>query len=357
MTSHLVGKCLLTAVLVAGTVSLTFAESEKDKDGERNNAFSFAVMGDQPYAPTTGTTPNRQLYPAPKYEAMIADINSNKELAFVAHVGDIKEGNTFCEDAVYAQNLVYFNRFRAPVIFTPGDNEWTDCHRATNGSMDPIGRLSLIRTTFFSTSQSLGPDKITLTRQPGYPENARWQIGRVIFVTLNMPGSNNNRNRTGLFSDNDAEYTARNAANLQWVNDAFHLASSDPKNVGIMFFFQANPFERFVESGQNYTVSGYAGFVSLLRTKTRQYNKPVVVAHGDTHYFRVDHPLTGTYPGCTASTGACVPLAAPGSATDRVNNFTRLEVFAQNDVHWTQVSVDPKDPNVFSFMPMRVPGN
>jgi hypothetical protein len=87
-----------------------------------------------------------------------------------------------------------------------------------------------------------------------------------------------------------------------------------------------------------------------------------VLVHGDTHYFRIDRPMTGTYPACTGpnlsraeSCGSPVPV--PGSPTDRIHNFVRLEVFAQNDFHWVKVTVDPGDPNVFSFSPQRVPGN
>jgi hypothetical protein len=338
--------------LVLGSVALS-AEDNK------NSAFEFALIGDAPYNPVvTAGAASTQQYPSPPYERLIANINTYRQLEFVAHIGDIKAGNTLCENNVYTQNLTYFNSFRHPVLYTPGDNEWTDCHRANNGAFDPMERLSLIRTMYFATNRSLGQRTFSVTRQAGFPENARWQIGRVIFVTVHMPGSNNNQGRTAAM---DAEYAARNAANLQWINEAFNLAQSDPKNVGVMFFFQANPFERFVEAGQGYAVSGFSGFISTIRARTLAYNKPVAVAHGDTHYMRVDHPLTGAYPACTGGLQGpvppCVPLAVPGSPTDRVNNFTRVEVFAQNDVHWIKVGVDPKDANVFSFMPMRVAGN
>ena len=97
--------------------------------------FSFAAIGDVPYEPVTN---GHQVYPAPRYERLIAHINSDPSLEFTVHVGDIKAGNTLCEDAVYANNFAYFNSFQNPVIFTPGDNEWTDCHRANNGSFNPL---------------------------------------------------------------------------------------------------------------------------------------------------------------------------------------------------------------------------
>ena len=68
--------------------------------------------------------------------------------------------------------------------------------------------------------------------------------------------------------------------------------------------------------------------------------------------------MTGTYPACVGNVQSpCSPLAAPSSPTDRIDNLLRLEVFAQNDVHWVKVSVDDEDPDLFSFSPQRVAGN
>jgi hypothetical protein len=155
----------------------------------------------------------------------------------------------------------------------------------------------------------------------------------------------------------DAEYAARNAANIAWLNQAFDVAASDSNIKGVMIAIQANPFERFLESGQTYTISGYADFITALRTKTVAYDKPVVLAHGDTHYFRLDRPMTGGYPACSSGNNPCTAVPVPASPTDRIDNFLRLEVFAQNDVHWVKVTVDENDPNLFSFSPQRVAGN
>src|SRR5207342_425963 len=119
--------------------------------------FSFAAIGDVPYEPVAN---GRQVYPVPQYEHVIAHINSDPSIEFTIHIGDIKAGNTLCEDAVYFANFAYFNTFVNPVIFTPGDNEWTDCHRANNGGMNPLDRLALIRGLFFSDNKSLGQNPV-----------------------------------------------------------------------------------------------------------------------------------------------------------------------------------------------------
>ncbi|MFN7932359.1 MAG: hypothetical protein U0R19_03480 [Bryobacteraceae bacterium] len=314
--------------------------------------FFFAVIGDMPYNPATG---DRQTYPSPPYERLIKAVNDDRA-RFTVHIGDIKGGATRCEDEVYLKNLEYFNTFQRPLIFTPGDNEWTDCHRDTNGIFDPIKRLEFLRATFYPDDKSLGRRKMDLTRQsssPGFSkfrENAIWKMGAVLFVTLHQPGSNNNFGRlTGEYPDlSNAEYSERNRANMAWLDYAFEQANADPKIKGVAIFSQANPFERFLETATPpYPSSGYADFISNLRNKVVASNKQVVYFGGDTHYFRIDKPLTNTFPSPTQLT----------TAGTRIMNFTRVEVFAQNEVHYILVQVDATDPDLFIFKPVLVPGN
>src|SRR5215204_3813399 len=133
----LTARHLMTAsfALVVALTSPLAAESKK---------FDFALIGDQPYFPKAGT---QQLYPAQsEYINIINDINTKKsDVEFTVHVGDIKAGDTFCSDDVYSDNLALFNTFANPLIYLPGDNEWTDCHRANNGSFDPVERLQFLR--------------------------------------------------------------------------------------------------------------------------------------------------------------------------------------------------------------------
>ena len=41
----------------------------------------------------------------------------------------------------------------------------------------------------------------------------------------------------------------------------------------------------------------------------------------------------------------------------RLENFTRVETFGAEDVHWVRVSVDPDSKGVFSFEPVIVEAN
>jgi hypothetical protein len=69
-----------------------------------------------------------------KFPSVIADLNADRTLLFVAHDGDIKNGSTLCSDEMFYNRLERFNQIVHPLIYIPGDNEWTDCHRANNGA-------------------------------------------------------------------------------------------------------------------------------------------------------------------------------------------------------------------------------
>jgi hypothetical protein len=363
----MVNFCRRTAVHAACILLTTTAALAQDE------AYSFALFGDMPY--TSSALPDA----VQRYQRLIAHMNTF-DVKFGIHVGDIKAGSTRCDDAVYANNLTLFNTFKAPIIYTPGDNEWTDCHRLNNGNYAPLDRLALLRSTFYSTNTSLGQKQVELTRQPGYPENVRYYRARTLVIAIHMPGSNNNRQqiisemipatsvtpaipRLNPYYDGDAEYTARNAANLAWLEEGMNMAINDPSVKAVVVAFQANPFERFLEgtssSNNNpYDFSGFSDFVTKLREKTlllRNKGKAVLAAHGDTHIMRIGKVLTDTYPGCDPAVPLkCVAVPFGG---DVIDNFTRAEVFAQNNVHWIKVTVEPDSPGVFSFQPMLVPGN
>ena len=69
-----------------------------------------------------------------------------------------------------------------PLVYTPGDNEWTDCHRANNGAYDPLERLATVRETFFATPgrDARGRARSRSTRRPssGHPRERHATAGR-----------------------------------------------------------------------------------------------------------------------------------------------------------------------------------
>ena len=281
--------------------------------------FTFALIGDMPYGPEGDS----------KFPNTVADINADDNLSFVVHDGDIKNGSSLCDNEMFLNRLYLFNTFTQPLIYVPGDNEWTDCHRANNGSYDPLERLAFLRALFFADDQSLGARTMTLERQSAdpeyasYPENVRWTVKGVMFAGMHVVGSNNNFGRTPA---GDAEYAARNAANLAWLAGTFARARAEGHKA-VMLIMQANP--NFELSPAQRT--GFNDFLAALQAETLAYGRPVVLVHGDSHYFRIDKPMLGAQSG------------------RRVERFTRVETFGERDNHWLHVTVDPTNPNVFIF--------
>src|SRR5436190_8040848 len=155
-TKHLTLALTLAAV-IGGTATFLAGDVV---NSDRNSQFDFALIGDAPYAPVgLAGSATVQTYPTPEYSAVIADINDHSRVLFTVHVGDIKAGNTWCvgnltgKDPagaanVYTSNFTLFNTFRNGVVYMPGDNEWTDCHRNNNGFYNPQERLSYLRSVF-----------------------------------------------------------------------------------------------------------------------------------------------------------------------------------------------------------------
>jgi hypothetical protein len=309
--------------IVLGLVAaLALAACSSDGEGAAAPApagdrFEFAVIGDYPYLPED----------VPKFDRLIDAINAEAP-ALVLHLGDIS--NVACTDAALNTTLAALGRFAMPVVYTPGDNEWTDCAGA---GADPLQRLARVRQLFFPTDASLGRRTLTVTRQSAeYPENSRFSFGGVTFVAVHQVGSNNG---TGRNPEGDAEAAARADAGTAWVRAGFESAVSAGSK-GIVVFFQADPnFDLYRLGVRNV-------HTALLRTIEReaiQYAKPVLLVHGDTHVFRVDKALVGSGDG------------------KPIENVTRLENFGEHEVHWSRVTVDPAGPELFVITPGIVAGN
>lgn len=361
-TARLLRKICLIALTVPFLASSTMATAGKNKNESENKSYAIGLWGDLPYSDIQATTgvPN-----------LIADMNA-QNLAFTAHNGDLKAGNstpnsitpTTCDDALYTQSLGYFNALKAPAVFTPGDNDWTDCDRPSNGGFNSRERLDYERQVFFNTNFTLGQRQLAQEVQTtpsclsanntAVPcvENRRWKVGNVTYATLNVQGSCNNLCDT---APDPEEYEARNAANIAWLKETFRVAKAD-NSVAVMLISQGNPGWDLSDptrapvrdpktlaqtDGQP---DGFQSYLLALRDEVKDFRKPVAYVHGDSHYFRIDKPFQD----------------AQGR---RLENFTRVETFGNsaandnNDVQWLKVTVKPNSREVFSYQPQIVPSN
>ncbi len=359
MRRNIFGPALAGVLLILGTAGVAAAfGAQRD-----NKTFTYTIglWGDLPYSDVQA----EQGLPR-----LIDDMNDS-DIEFSVHDGDLRAGSgtpgsvtqAGCTDAVYLQVLRDLNKLDKPAMFTPGDNDWVDCDRPSNGGFNSLERLDHERQVFFSTPFSMGGHKLKQEVQSTPPclgvkgptpcvENRRWTFHDVTYATLNVQGSCNNLCDT---NPDPNEYRIRNAADIAWLQQTFAEAKQR-HSVAVMLISQADPGfdasdgtrapvrdpKTLVETdGQP---DGFHDFLTAVRDEATAFERPVVYVHGDSHYFRVDKPL----------------LNASGA---RLENFTRLETFGDhqengvNDMHWVRVLVDPSTRDVFAFQEQIVPGN
>ncbi len=300
-----------------------------------NGRFSIAVWGDTPY--TSG-----EAIAVPK---LVDQVNAS-DVDFTVFVGDL-QGSGRCDNETYTDARDRFDSFVKPMVYTPGDNEWTDCHV---GAQDPIERLGYLRRTMFPTDRSFGKKTMTVQQQAGYPENARWVAHSVQFVTVDVPGSNDNHVADPDADEQgtprtpadrraaEAEYQARDAADRDWLHQAFAAATSAGSPAVVVAMqadpgFEVDPAERSAKK-----VDGFDPLLAAFAAEAKAFAKPVVIMHGDSHRYRFDHPLVDP------ATGRPVP------------NVTRVETFGSPDVGWVKVTLDPAGSTFVSVEPHAVTG-
>jgi len=171
--------------------------------------YAIGLWGDLPYsAEQAAVIPN-----------LIADMNS-QDLVFTAHDGDLRQGSGSpnCADgSIYTRAAMYFGSLHAPAIFTPGDNDWTDCDRKSLGAdgRNSLQELDNERAFFFGAPYTLGQSQflqevqatplckgfgsangnsgpssdVTETQTATYTdvpcvENRRWIVGTMMYATI-----------------------------------------------------------------------------------------------------------------------------------------------------------------------------
>lgn len=325
-------------VALGAVIIGALAVGPRTAQSQTPQAFTFALIGDLGY----------YAQQEPWVDNVLAEINKDAALAFVVHVGDLSAPRRACTDELVAHRLAQFRASAHPFVFTPGDNDWTDCHDAQGvAGGNPLERLAKLRAAFFGGEHSLGRRTMPLMRQSQNPamakfrENVRWEIGGVTFATLHVTGSNNNLGRT---PEGDAEYAERNKANLAWLQEAFVHAKANNSRA-VMVLQQANVFTNIAPLPEPpVEPSGLKDTRDAVEKETIAFGKPVVLVHGDSHFFRIDNPFWKR-----------PPRGSPGEPA--LENFKRVETFGTPDHHWLHVTIDPNDPNVFTFRPRIVAAN
>jgi hypothetical protein len=274
---------VLTAV---GTVVAATAGCFSDDDPiERPTPprYSFAVIGDLPYGP-------HQLI---QFSNRIEQLSRAPDVQLAVHLGDITAGGApgNCSDSYAASIKSTMDRFAGPLVYTPGDNEWTDCLAAGTGAADPLDRLSALRDICFDhPGRTLGRAPLSVATEWGYPENVSFDRGETSFAAVHLVGSDNDLapwpGRSAVTTAQTTEARARLRADIRILRSTFARARRVDSRA-VVLLTQADMFSG---SGSRYR-SAFQPFVQALASESLAFDRPVLLINGDTHLYRWDQPL------------------------------------------------------------------
>jgi hypothetical protein len=354
-------KPLLPSLVLAALACAAQCAVAGDRDGQEHEGrgkTTVAVIGDWPYGPA--------LFKAS--DLLVKSINADPRVEVVLHVGDIHSGSQPCSgaglsplpagaDPGYNQSVAdAFAQFDKPVVYTPGDNEWTDCHKKKEFSSGaPLNELAAVRQLFFPVAgQTLGGEKKQVRSQaehysPVYPsdaqfvENVLWEDAQVVFAAIHMPGSNNDGLVwTAPFTDETArtrEAAQRTGAAIRWLRRVFGEAGEEDAK-GVVIGLQADMWDPAAIVAGGDGLANYTLFVHELANLSRHFGRPVLLINGDSHVFGSDRPLAD-------------PSSATGliHATVAVPNLTRITVQGSTTApaEWLRLSIDTRSADVFSW--------
>jgi hypothetical protein len=310
--------CMLTLAM-AGCGSLV-------NDSPAHTKTTLAIVGDMPYGAKPTDTAEFNANPA-----FIAAINSDKDVSLVLHAGDIHSGSEYCTLAYDAAIYTQWAEYKAPMVYTPGDNEWADCHKKkeggglynakkasidyvlnANGAMvnyaggDPIANLELVRSIFFATpGKTLGGSMNVHTQalefdaahptDSNFVENVWFEKSGVMFVTVNIPGGSNNGTdpwygAPTMSTGQQQLVTNLTGAAMRWLETAFARAKANG-DTAIVIMEQADLWDLDGDKMVDQHLTGYKQYIEKIAALTAAYAKPVLLVNGDSHIYRSDNPL------------------------------------------------------------------
>ncbi|MSR36136.1 MAG: metallophosphatase family protein [Gemmatimonadetes bacterium] len=276
------------------------------------NSLAFGVFGDGPYYP----------WERGRYRRLLEDVGAT-DIEWLLHVGDLFWYP--CSDEEYALRASELAAVPHPVVYTPGDNEWADCHKLRAGRHDPLDRLAALRRAFFSDpTHSTGTPKLALETQAAdsafaeFGENARWRRGGFVFATVHLVGSHNGMKPfEGRTTASDVEGERRMRAGLAWLEQTMDTARATGANGAVIAFHAEIGLDpEYVDAR-----AGYERITARLQHEAATFPGQIILIHGDSHHARVDHPLRDWN----------------GRPYER---FTRIETFGSPDIGWLRVVLD-----------------
>lgn len=256
MTRLLLRSALLCVALVQALPSAVAADR-----------FSFGVI----------SHPFRQSSDEAALRSTIEETDA-ENLAFVV-INGMKAANEPCTDQLYKQRKALLESAKNGLILSLAADDWAEC-RTRIGKSDAIGKLNQLRDLYFADGFSLGGSRIPVSRQStiakfrGFAENARWEMGEIMFATVNLPGDNNHYLPD---AGRNSEFEDRLVANRDWLNRVFTFAQRG-KLDAVVLFCDANPLASSETTGSRR--DGFAETRKQIFALASKFSGKVLIVHG-----------------------------------------------------------------------------
>ncbi|GAA2100011.1 hypothetical protein GCM10009841_14340 [Microlunatus panaciterrae] len=335
---------VVTSVVSLAALAITAGSASAQQTGRQahdhghGGGYSFAVIGDIPYG-------DGEVAAFPK---VVAQINADPDVQLVDHLGDIKSGSSVCSDSYFQLIKSDFDGFQDPLVYTIGDNEWTDCHRPNNGAYNPLERMAALRQEFFPRpGHTLGQHSVQVDSQAdaGYPENVRYRRADVTFAAVHIVGSNNSMQPwTGnsvATPEQTAEVLGRTASVIETIHESFGSARKNHDRA-VVLLTQADMFDPTVTSPSFDDSYAFQPIVAALARESATFPGPVYLFNGDSHTYNTDKPLASgsrwlSFYGLNRPVDNLTRVTIDGS--DNANNYLKVTVQPHHKpvLTWTRV--------------------
>ena len=277
---------LLTLVIAP---ALSAPEQPINTTGKASGSpLTFIAIGDMPYSAAEEEALN-----GPIYEEI-----QRSDASLVLHHGDLKSGGDSCSPSFFRIRYTQLmNLLPGRTTYTPGDNEWTDCDRASLAN--PVSELDMLNDirSVIGEQQPAHPTDWNLTSQPGYPENHQWQIDGVQFVSLHIVGTNNGRIQIKQSDLNETlnAVQQRDQADLAWLTKAFKIAETTDAPALVINHHADITDVKYKDirctDDNPQKCDAFLSYRQLLAGLAKEFKhengelKPVLIVHGDTHEY------------------------------------------------------------------------
>ncbi|MEE9571851.1 MAG: hypothetical protein V3W20_02250 [Candidatus Neomarinimicrobiota bacterium] len=279
---------LTIIAIISICISIFCSCSESKRNTE---SFVFSVMGDVPRSETEKTILQEQ----------IRKHNKQSKSQFVFHVGDIKSGQSYCDEENYKIVADYLKQFKVPVFIVPGDNEWNDC-KNPNQAWD-------FWIKYFSRFDQNWDVPFVVLRQNNYPVNISFVKNNILFIAINLVGGR---------IHNKVEWDIMQQNAVDWIEDQ---TVNNNVNAAVILA-QANFDEKHkIFAGQ---------FLKLVEN----FKKPIMFIHGDGHVWLHDDPwmLPNMIHVQVDKGGIADPLEVTVTGNNKINFEFNRNPFREKDI-------------------------